>query len=67
MTSLPATTPSITAAPIAAPPARASRATVLCLVVHDELELRLRLASLLRRANPRLDADTVTRDRKSVV
>ena len=61
MTSLPATTPSITAAPIAAPPARASRATVLCLVVHDELELRLRLASLLRRANPRLDADTVTR------
>ena len=38
-----------------------ARATSLCLVVHDELELRLRLAGLLRRANPKLDADTVTR------
>ena len=35
--------------------------TSLCLVVHDELELRLRLAGLLRRASPKLDADTVTR------
>jgi CheY-like chemotaxis protein len=61
MTSLTATLPSNPAVPIAAPPARAARATSLCLVVHDELELRLRLASLLRRADPRLDADTVTR------
>jgi DNA-binding NtrC family response regulator len=62
MTSQTASLPSIAAAPIAAPvPARVSRATSLCLVVHDEMELRLRLAGLLRRANPRLDADTVTR------
>ncbi len=39
----------------------AERPTSLCLVVHDELELRLRLAGLLRRASPKLDADTVTR------
>jgi eukaryotic-like serine/threonine-protein kinase len=38
-----------------------SRGTVLCLVVHDELELRLRLAGLVRRAMPKIDADTVTR------
>jgi predicted Ser/Thr protein kinase len=46
-----------------APPAGAerSRGTVLCLVVHDELELRLRLAGLVRRAMPKIDADTVTR------
>jgi tRNA A-37 threonylcarbamoyl transferase component Bud32 len=31
-----------------------------CLVVHDDLELRLRLAALARRAIPRLDADCVT-------
>jgi len=31
------------------------------LVVHDELELRLRLAGLVRRAMPKMDADTVTR------
>src|SRR3984893_16064878 len=37
------------------------RATVLCLIVHDELELRLRLAGLVRRAMPKIDADTVTR------
>jgi serine/threonine protein kinase len=30
-------------------------------VVHDELELRLRLAGLVRRAIPKLDADTVTK------
>jgi tRNA A-37 threonylcarbamoyl transferase component Bud32 len=38
-----------------------SRGTVLCLIVHDELELRLRLAGLVRRAVPKIDADTVTR------
>jgi tRNA A-37 threonylcarbamoyl transferase component Bud32 len=42
-------------------PVERSRGTVLCLVVHDELELRLRLASLVRRAIPKIDADTVTR------
>jgi CheY-like chemotaxis protein len=61
MSSQTATLPNGTAAPSTVQPARASRATSLCLVVHDELELRLRLASLLRRASPRLDADTVTR------
>ena len=63
MTTQSATLQSSAAAPIAAPPAQArvARATSLCLVVHDELELRLRLASLLRRADPRLDSDTVTR------
>jgi hypothetical protein len=46
-----------------APPAgvERSRGTVLCLIVHDELELRLRLAGLVRRAMPKIDADTVTR------
>jgi tRNA A-37 threonylcarbamoyl transferase component Bud32 len=45
------------------PPAAAERGrgTVLCLIVHDELELRLRLAGLVRRAMPKIDADTVTR------
>ena len=38
-----------------------SRGTVLCLIVHDELELRLRLTGLVRRAMPKIDADTVTR------
>jgi len=38
-----------------------TRSTALCLIVHDELELRLRLAGLVRRAIPKLDADTVTR------
>jgi ActR/RegA family two-component response regulator len=32
----------------------------LCLVVHDNLELRLRLAGLVRRAVPGLDSDSVT-------
>jgi tRNA A-37 threonylcarbamoyl transferase component Bud32 len=45
----------------AAIPVERSRGTVLCLVVHDELELRLRLAGLVRRAMPKIDADTVTR------
>jgi len=39
----------------------ASRGTTLCLIVHDDLELRLRLASLVRRAAPKFDADCVTR------
>ena len=45
------------------PPATGERGrgTVLCLIVHDELELRLRLAGLVRRAMPKIDADTVTR------
>ncbi len=37
-----------------------SRAGGLCLIVHDDLELRLRLAGLVRRAAATLDADTVT-------
>jgi tRNA A-37 threonylcarbamoyl transferase component Bud32 len=41
--------------------AERGRGTVLCLIVHDELELRLRLAGLVRRAMPKVDADTVTR------
>jgi tRNA A-37 threonylcarbamoyl transferase component Bud32/ActR/RegA family two-component response regulator len=41
--------------------AERTRGTVLCLIVHDELELRLRLAGLVRRAMPKVDADTVTR------
>jgi tRNA A-37 threonylcarbamoyl transferase component Bud32 len=48
----------LTDAPI---PVERSRGTVLCLVVYDELELRLRLAALVRRALPKIDADTVTR------
>ena len=55
-----ATLPRIAPLPTGAVPERA-RATSLCLIVHDELELRLRLAGLVRRANPKLDADTVTR------
>jgi len=42
-------------------PVERRRGTVLCLVVHDELDLRLRLAALVRRAIPKIDADTVTR------
>jgi DNA-binding NarL/FixJ family response regulator len=38
-----------------------SRGNLLCLIVHDDLELRLRLAGLVRRALPKLNADTVTR------
>ncbi len=33
------------------------RASGRCLVVHDDLELRLRLAALVRRAIPKMDAD----------
>jgi len=38
---------------------RRNRATQLCLVVHDDLELRLKLASLVRRSAVKLDADTI--------
>jgi eukaryotic-like serine/threonine-protein kinase len=63
-----ATTPAVTTATtitttvLAVPTsAERGRGTVLCLIVHDELELRLRLAGLVRRAMPKVDADTVTR------
>lgn len=39
----------------------AARTSRLCLIVHDELDLRLRLAALIRRALPTLDADSVNR------
>ncbi|MGO9934404.1 MAG: serine/threonine-protein kinase [Steroidobacteraceae bacterium] len=42
-------------------PVERSRGSFLCLVVHDELELRLRLAALVRRGMPKIYADTVTR------
>ena len=42
-------------------PAAAGRAAGLCLIVHDDMELRLRLASLVRKALPTLDADSVDR------
>ncbi len=38
-------------------PAPLKRGAVRCLVVHDDLELRLRLAAVVRRAIPTLDAD----------
>jgi ActR/RegA family two-component response regulator/predicted Ser/Thr protein kinase len=37
-----------------------TRATQLCLVIHDDLELRLRLASLVRRAVSTLEADSLS-------
>jgi tRNA A-37 threonylcarbamoyl transferase component Bud32/DNA-binding NarL/FixJ family response regulator len=40
-----------------APPIK--RSAVRCLVVHDDLELRLRLAAVVRRAIPALDADCI--------
>jgi tRNA A-37 threonylcarbamoyl transferase component Bud32 len=40
--------------------AAARRSAGRCLVVHDDLELRLRLASLVRRAIPVLDADCIS-------
>lgn len=56
------TSTTITTTALAQPAAgERSRGTVLCLIVHDELELRLRLAGLVRRAMPKIDADTVTR------
>ena len=50
--------PASTDRPEATPPV-IKRATVRCLVVHDDLELRLRLASVGRRAIPTLDADCI--------
>ncbi|MGB6307108.1 MAG: serine/threonine-protein kinase [Steroidobacteraceae bacterium] len=41
-------------------PAAGRRSAARCVVVHDDLELRLRLASLARRAIPKLDADCIT-------
>jgi tRNA A-37 threonylcarbamoyl transferase component Bud32 len=62
MNSQTATSTTITGAALVPPPvAERVRGTVLCLIVHDELELRLRLAGLVRRAMPKMDADTVTR------
>jgi tRNA A-37 threonylcarbamoyl transferase component Bud32 len=40
--------------------AGAKRGAGRCLVVHDDLELRLRLAALVRRAIPTLDADCIS-------
>ncbi len=40
--------------------AAGKRGGVRCLVVHDDLELRLRLASLARRAIPTIDADCMS-------
>jgi tRNA A-37 threonylcarbamoyl transferase component Bud32 len=37
------------------------RAASLCLIVDDDLDLRLRLAALVRRASPNLDSDSVSR------
>src|ERR1700678_157265 len=39
----------------------ANRGSRLCLIVHDDLDIRLRLAALVRKATPKLDADSVTR------
>jgi DNA-binding NarL/FixJ family response regulator len=61
MNSHTATTTSTITTTALLPGAERSRGTVLCLIVHDELELRLRLAGLVRRAMPKIDADTVTR------
>ncbi|HWX35674.1 MAG TPA: serine/threonine-protein kinase [Steroidobacteraceae bacterium] len=41
------------------PPA-SKRAAGRCLVVHDDLELRLRLGALVRKAIPKLEADCLT-------
>jgi tRNA A-37 threonylcarbamoyl transferase component Bud32 len=43
-----------------APAAASRRGGAHCLVVHDDLELRLRLAALARRAITKLDADCIT-------
>jgi tRNA A-37 threonylcarbamoyl transferase component Bud32 len=39
--------------------AAGKRGSGVCLIVHDDLELRLRLASLVHRAVPKLDADSI--------
>jgi tRNA A-37 threonylcarbamoyl transferase component Bud32 len=41
-------------------PAASKRAAARCLVVHDDLELRLRLGALVRRAIPKLEADCLS-------
>jgi len=41
--------------------AAAGRPSGLCLIVHDDMEFRLRLAALVRKALPALDADSVDR------
>jgi tRNA A-37 threonylcarbamoyl transferase component Bud32 len=41
-------------------PAATKRAVGRCLVVHDDLELRLRLGAVVRRAVPTLDADCIS-------
>jgi tRNA A-37 threonylcarbamoyl transferase component Bud32 len=41
-------------------PAASKRAAGRCLVVHDDLELRLRLGALVRRAIPKLEADCLS-------
>jgi len=45
--------------PEATPAAAANRAGARCLVVHDDLDLRLKLAGLVRRTQLKLDADTL--------
>src|SRR5258707_5271928 len=60
-TAIPTSTTITTTALVPPAPVERVRGTVLCLIVHDELELRLRLAGLVRRAMPKIDADTVTR------
>ena len=41
-------------------PAPLKRGTARCLIVHDDLELRLRLGGVVRRAIPALDADCMS-------
>jgi tRNA A-37 threonylcarbamoyl transferase component Bud32 len=42
-------------------PAAAGRPAGLCLIVNDDMELRLRLAALVRKALPALDSDSLDR------
>jgi tRNA A-37 threonylcarbamoyl transferase component Bud32 len=51
--------PSASTDPREPTPAATRRTAGRCLVVHDDLELRLRLGALVRRAIPKLDADCV--------
>src|SRR5258708_10415309 len=60
-TAIPTSTTITTTALVPPAPVERVRGTVLCLIVHDELELRLRLAAVVPRALPKLAADTVTR------
>jgi len=45
--------------PEATPAAAANRAGARCLVVHDDLDLRLKLAGLVRRTQLKLDANLI--------